>query len=149
MRNASRAAGLFLLALLFSASTASAATTVTLSYNRTDPFYEEQPAGAPLPFGQREWDRGDILDSTGHVIGHYLRVKDFRDGGFQGVTWTLYFTMSGSPTPVAEITLQGVHASASQEEVGGVSGSSITGLSGVSYRVFAGPDSGPLVLTFP
>lgn len=138
-----------LVILMLVASTANAATQVTLSYARTDPFWVEQPAGAPLPFGQREWDRGDIKDEAGRIIGHYLRVKEFKDEWYQAVTWTLYFPMSGSDVPALEITLQGIHSVASQREVGGVSASSITGLSGVSYKVLAGPNSGPLLLMFP
>lgn len=96
----------------------------------TAELYNEDPPGAPLPLGRRQYDAGTI-EMLGEQIGEYLRVKEVHAVTLNtaAVTITLFFPAA---TPVS-ITLQGSHSFNSGDEIGSISASGAPGITGILF----------------
>ena len=119
---------------------AAEAAPITLTLERTDGLYNEDPPGAPLPLGRTQYDAGDVLVNK-RKIGEYLCVKDVHAAGLNtaAVTITIFIpNPGGAPFP---ITLQGSHDFSSGNGMGSVSASAIPGLVGITYTFSATPHS--------
>jgi hypothetical protein len=133
------------MALTVAGAVAAEAAPVTLTLERTDGLYNEDPPGAPLPLGRTQYDAGNVL-VNGRKIGEYLCVKDVHPAGLNtaAVTLTIFLpNPGGAPVP---ITLQGSHDFSSGNGMGSISASPIPGFVGVRYTFSATPHSVTLLL---
>jgi hypothetical protein len=76
-----------------------------LVLKQTSALYNEDPPGAPLPLGRRQYDAGTI-EMLGQQIGEYLRIKEVHAVTLNtaAVTITLFFP-SATPVPITLGTL--------------------------------------------
>jgi hypothetical protein len=135
----------FVMCLTAAFAVAAEAAPVTLTLQRTDGLYNEDPPGAPLPLGRTQYDAGNVL-LNGRKIGEYLCVKDVHAAGLNtaAVTLTIFLpNPGGAPVP---ITLQGSHDFSSGNGMGSISASSVSGFVGVKYTSSSSPHTVTLLL---
>jgi hypothetical protein len=117
---------------------------LNLVLKQTSPLYNEDPTGAPLPLGRRQYDAGTI-EMLGDQIGEYLRIKEVHAVTLNtaAVTMTLFFP-AATPVP---ITLQGSHSFSSGDELGSINASGVPGITGILFSFHGATNV--LTLHFP